>query len=141
MGFGKVLIDRPFPLDQVRDCVETQRVDAEIEPEPHDIDDGLEHLRVVEIQVWLVQEETMPVVLAGNRIECPVRLFGIDENNSRSRVLLIRVAPYVVIPFGGAFRRPTCTLKPRMLIRRVIDDEFREHSNVLLMGLLDEATE
>jgi hypothetical protein len=44
----------PLAFDQVRDGVQTERVDAEVEPEAHHVDDRFEHLGVVEIQIWLM---------------------------------------------------------------------------------------
>jgi hypothetical protein len=37
---------------------EAQRIDAEVEPEAHDIDDRLEDLGVVEVEIGLMREET-----------------------------------------------------------------------------------
>ena len=52
--FGQVLVDRPLALDEIGDRVETERVDAKPEPEAHDVDNRVPHLRVVEVQVRLM---------------------------------------------------------------------------------------
>ena len=86
MGFGEVLVVGAVALDQVGDRIQAQAVDAKIEPKAHDADHGLHHLRVVEVQVRLVRIETVPEVLAGDRIPRPVGLFGIRK--------MIRVPSY-----------------------------------------------
>ena len=47
-------------LDEIRHRVEPQAVDAVIEPEPHDLDHGPAHARVVEVQIGLMVEEAVP---------------------------------------------------------------------------------
>src|SRR5205807_5045464 len=94
-----------FAFNQIRNRVETQRVDAEIEPEAHDIDDGLEYFGIVEIQIGLMREEAVPVVLAGDGIERPVRLFRVDEDDAGAGILVVAVAPDVVVPLRRALRR------------------------------------
>ena len=139
--FGQVLVDRPFTLDEIRDRIEPQRVDPEIEPEAHHVNDGLEHFRVVEIQVGLMGEEAMPVVLARDGVEGPVRFLGVDEDDARAGVLLVAVAPDVVVPLRRMFRRPPGPLKPWMLIRCVVDDELGQHADAPPVRLIDEAAE
>ena len=54
VGFGQVLVDRPLPLDQIRDRVQPHPVDPEIEPEPHDVDDGPKNSRIVKVEIRLM---------------------------------------------------------------------------------------
>ena len=79
VGLGQVLVVGPLAHAQVRHGVEPQRVDAEVEPELHHVDHRFDDRRVVVIQVGLVREEAVPVVLAGDRIEGPVRLLGVGR--------------------------------------------------------------
>ena len=57
----------------------------------------LEHGGIVEVQIGLMREEAMPEVLAGHRIERPVRLLGVDEDDARAGVLGVGVAPDVEV--------------------------------------------
>ncbi len=77
----QVLAVRPLTLEQVGDRVEPDAVDAEVHPEPQDVDDRVLHGRVVEVQVGLVAEEPVPVVLAADRVERPVARLGVDEDD------------------------------------------------------------
>ena len=70
---GEVLAVRPLALEEVRHGVEPEAVDAEVEPEAQDLEHRLLHLRVVEVEVRLVVEEAVPVVLAADLVERPVR--------------------------------------------------------------------
>ena len=97
---GRFSLIVPFADAQIRDGVEPQRVDAEIEPELHDVDHGLDHRGVVEVQVGLMREEAMPVVLTRDRIERPVGLLGVEENDPRLRELRVGVAPDIEAPLG-----------------------------------------
>ena len=138
---GQVLVDRAFALDQVRNRVEPERIDTEVEPEPHDVEDRRQHLGVVEVQVGLVGKEAVPVVLPGNRIERPVRFFGVRKDDARARVLRIGVAPDVIVAFTGAFRCTAGALKPWMLVGRVVDDELGQHADVQRVRGVDELLE
>jgi len=62
VGFRQVLVVGALALDQVRHRVEAQPVDAEVEPEAHDLQHFLEHGRVVEVEVGLMRVETVPVI-------------------------------------------------------------------------------
>jgi hypothetical protein len=52
--FGEVFVARAFALYQVGNGVQPQAIDAELQPELHDLEHFLEHQRVVEIEVGLV---------------------------------------------------------------------------------------
>ena len=58
----KVLVVGAFALDQVRHRVEPQPVDAEVEPEAHHAEHGLDDLRIVEVEVGLMRIEAVPVI-------------------------------------------------------------------------------
>ena len=82
---AQVLVARALALDEIRNGVEPQAIDALVQPEPHDARDGALHVRIVEVQVGLVAEEAVPVVLLRNRIERPVRRLGVREDDARVR--------------------------------------------------------
>ncbi|MCY1460773.1 hypothetical protein D9M71_783590 [compost metagenome] len=54
MGFRQVLVVGAVALDQVRDRVEAQPVDAHVQPVAHDRQHRFHDLRVIEIQIGLV---------------------------------------------------------------------------------------
>jgi hypothetical protein len=141
MCLGQVLVDRALALNQVGNRVEPQRVDAQIEPEPHEIADRAQHLGVVEVQVGLVREKAMPVVLACDRIVGPVRFFGVRKDDARACVLRIGVAPHVVVAFARTLRGTAGTLKPWMLVGCVVDDELGQDADIQGMRCIDEPLE
>jgi hypothetical protein len=138
---GQVLADRALALDQVRHRIEPQPVDAAIEPEPHHADDRVEHPRVVEVQVRLVMEEPVPVVGLRGVVPAPVGGLGVREDDPDPFVFAVGVAPDVEVPLGGAGRRPARGLEPRVLIRRVVDDELGDDADVAAVRFGDHAVE
>ncbi len=138
MGFRQVLVVGAVPLDEVRNGIQTQTVDAQIQPEAHDFEDRIQHVRIVEIQVRLVGVETVPEVLAGNRVPSPVGRLGIEKDDPRTVVLLIGVRPHIEIPRLGTGLGIAGFLEPWMLVGSVVDDQFADHSQAALVGLGDE---
>ena len=70
----------------------------------------------------------MPVELPPDGVERPVRLLGVDEDDSRVGVLLAGVAPHVVVavrPVGIAPR----LLEPRVRFGRVVHDEVGDDAD------------
>ena len=61
--------------------------------------------RVVVVEIRLVREEAVPVVLLRHRVERPVRLLGVGEDDARLRKLRVGVAPDVEVALGRARRR------------------------------------
>ena len=64
----QVLAVGAFLLEKVRDGVEAQPIESEVEPEPDRIQHRVSHLRVGVVEVRLMVEEPVPVVLARNVI-------------------------------------------------------------------------
>jgi hypothetical protein len=139
--FGQVLVDRPFAFDQVGNGVQTQRIDAHIEPEAHRVDDRPEDLRILEIQVRLMREEPVPVVLLRHRVPAPVRFLRVDEDDAGAGVLVVGIAPDVEVALGGPLRRAARALEPRVLVGGVIDDQLREDADVMRVRGIDELLE
>ena len=46
--------------------------------------------RIVEIQIRLMAEEAMPVVCLRNRIQGPVGALGVEEDDARAEIFLVR---------------------------------------------------
>jgi len=132
--FGQVLVGGAVALDQVGNGIQPEAVDAHVEPEPHRLEDGFQHHRVVEVQIRLVAEEAMPEVLLGNRVPSPVGGLGVRENDPRALVDLVGVAPHVEVAFRRTGRRQARGLEPRVLVRRVIDDQLRDDAQAAYVG-------
>ena len=136
----QVLADRPLLLEEVRDGVEPEAVEAEVEPEAEHVQHRVLHRRVLVVQVGLVAEEAVPVVLAADRVERPVRDLGVDEDDPRVRVRLVRVRPDVPVavgPVGILARR----LEPGVVGGGVVHDEVDDHPDPALVRRLDEGAE
>ena len=138
VALRQVLAVGPLALDQVRDRVEPHPVHAHVEPEPHHFEEGAQDRRVVEVQVGLVVEEAMPVKRLGDGVPRPVRNFRIGKDDPRARIFGVRVAPDVKVALRGTRRGLPRRLEPRMLIRRVVDDQFRDDPDAALVSLSDE---
>ena len=92
------------------------------------------HLRVVEIEVWLVGVEAVPEVCLGQRVPGPVGGFEVLKDDPRFSVLLRRVAPDVEVPMYGARFGPAGTLEPGMLVRGMIEHQFGDHPDAAAVG-------
>ena len=136
----EVLAARALALEQVRDGVEPEAVDPEVEPEAEHVQHRLLHLGVVVVQVRLVREEAVPVVLPGHRVPRPVRRLGVDEDDPRVEVALVGVRPDVPVALRRVRARARL-LEPRVLVRGVVHDQVRDHAHPALVGRLDERPE
>ncbi len=79
MRLRQVLAIRAVAFDEVGDSVESQAVDANVEPEAHRVDDRFHDAGIFEIQIGLMTIEAMPVVRLRDRVPCPVRRFRIEK--------------------------------------------------------------
>ncbi len=126
VGFGQVLVVGAFALDQVRHRVQPQAVDAGFQPEMQHAQDGFQHAGIVEIEIGLVVIEAVPVVLFRDRVPGPVGRLAVHENDARVPVAVVRVAPDVEVAPCAAFLGRAGALEPGVLVRGVIDDQFRD---------------
>jgi hypothetical protein len=140
VGLGEVLAVRAVALVEVRHRVEPEAVDAEVEPEPQDVQHRLLHLGVVVVEVGLVGEEAVPVVLAALRVPRPVRRLRVEEDDPRLAPARVIVAPDVPVR-ARSLRVGTRLLEPRVVGRGVVHDEVRDHADPALVGGLDEGAE
>ena len=128
-------------LEQVRDGVEAQAVDAHVEPEVDDVVQLLHDRRVLPVQVGLVRVEAVPVVLPGDRVPGPVRRLEILEDDAHVRVAIGRVAPHVEVAIGMTDRRAARALEPLVLVGRVVEDELGDDAQASRLGLGHERAE
>jgi hypothetical protein len=139
MGFGKVLVVGAFAFDQIRDRIEPQPIDAEIEPEAHHAEHGVDHLRIVEVEIGLMRIEAVPVIGLRDRIPGPVRALGIEEDDARAGIFLVVVGPDIEIARRRAGLGPPRALEPRMLVGGVIDHELGDDADAARVRRRDEA--
>ncbi len=126
VGFRQVFAVGAFALEEIRNGVETQSVHAHVQPELEHLQHGFLHRRALEIEVGLMMEKTVPVILSGHRVPRPVGRLEILEDDARILIFFLRVAPDVVIAFDRTLLGPARPLEPRVLVARVVDDEFRD---------------
>src|SRR3546814_10118197 len=72
---------RTGPLFPSTTLFRSQPVHAHVEPEAHDVDHGLDHARIVEIEIGLVRKEPVPVVGLRLRVPGPVGFLRIGEDD------------------------------------------------------------
>ncbi len=95
---------------------------------------------VLEVQVGLVAEEPVPVVLAAHRVEGPVRLLGVDEDDPRVAILGVGLGPHVVVAVRPG-RVGARGLEPWVLVAGVVHDEVGDDPHAALVGLFDQFDE
>ncbi len=139
--FRQVFAVGAVALDQVRDCVHAEAVDAHVQPEPHDVDDFLDNARVVEVQVGLVRKEAVPVILVCNGIPGPVGFFRVGKDDAGIGVQLVRVGPHVKVTLGRARGREPSRLEPGVLIGGVVDNQLHHDLHIALVGGVQEQLE
>src|SRR5262249_1163685 len=124
MCFWKIFAIRSIAFDEIGNGVEPQPVNAHVEPETHRIEYRTKHAWIVEIQIWLMAIEAMPEIGLAGRIPGPVGNFRVPEYDPRVAKQLIGVRPNIKITCCRASLCAPGTLKPGMLIRGMIDNEF-----------------
>src|SRR5690242_12552664 len=98
MRLGEVLAGRSFSLHKVGHGVKPESINSQLKPELHDVPNRFADGRVVEVQVGLVTEESVPIIGFGYGIPGPVRKLRIQKNDARTVVAVIGLAPNVPIP-------------------------------------------
>ncbi len=136
----QVLARCALALDQVGHRVHAKAVDAEIQPKLHDRPDRFANCRIVVVQVRLVAEEPVPVVGLRDRVPGPVRELGVEKDEANAAIAIVGLAPHVPVP-TRIVRRAARFDEPRVLIRRVIQDELDDHAQPARVRLLQECLE
>ena len=141
MGFRQIFIAGALPDAEIGHRIKTHPVYPHIKPEAHHLQDGLDHLRVVMVQVGLMGEEAMPVVGLCLRVPGPVRIFGIAENDPGFRKFFVGVAPDIIFSAGRVGLGSSGRLEPVVLVRGMVDDQFRDDPDFTAMSFTDEGSE
>ena len=141
MRLGQILAVGALALEEVRNRIEAQAIDAEAEPEIDHPQHFLAHRGIVEVQIRLMREEAMEVVRLRDRIPRPIRRLEILEDDARFLVALGIVAPDVEVAFLRAGGRAPRALKPFVLIGGVIQHQLGDHVQPAPMRLAQEGLE
>ena len=132
MRLGQVLAVGAFAFEQVRHRVQPESVDAQPQPEAQHVDHRFLHGGVLVVQVGLVGEEAVPVELLAHRVEGPVGLLGVDEDDARVLVLLAGITPDVVVAVGPG-RVAAGFLEPGVRIRGVVHHQVGDDADAALV--------
>src|ERR1700751_1358890 len=141
MRFRQVFVDCPLALDPVGHCIDAQPVDPEIEPVTHHVEDGSQYSRIIEVEIGLVGIKTVPVIGLRHRVPRPVRLLGIDKDDTGFLEFLVRITPHIKVTERRAGLCKTRTLKPGMLIGGMVDDQFGDDAQIATVCLAHEGLE
>ena len=141
VGLGEALAGGAVALDEVGNGIETEGIDAEVEPEAHGFEDFFEDGGVVEVEVGLVVEEAVPVERLRGVIPGPVGFFGVGKDDGGVFVDLVGGGPDVEVAFGRAGESVAGFLEPGVLVGGVVDAELDEDLHVALVGGCEEALE
>ena len=143
-----VLLDRLAHLgalgrDHERHRVHAEAGDAELNPEPHDLEDFRLHMRVRRVEIGLEIVEAMEVPGAGFLVARPGRFLHAGKHHAGIGIGRLLVGPDVPVAIGRILRASRLS-KPGVLVGGVIDDEIDDHADAALlaaMGEFDEVAE
>ena len=135
---GQVLTVGALPLEEVRDRIEPDAVDADLHPEVEGLEDRLLDPRVVEVEVRLARVEAVPVVRVRDVVPGPVRRLEVFEDDPHVLVFLVGLAPHVEVARRRSRLRAARALKPRVLVRRVVAHELVDHPDATAVRFPDE---
>ena len=140
MRLGQALAVGALRLVEVGHRVEAETVEAEVEPEAHDVQHGVLDLGVVVVEVRLLMVEAVPVVLAPLRVEGPVGRLDVAEDDPDVGEAGVVVRPHVPVGLVVVARRPRLD-EPGMLVARVVHHEVGDDPDPAAMGLFDDRGE
>ena len=128
---------RALPFHQVRNRVQAECVHSHFQPELHHVPHLFAHGGIVVVQIRLMAEKAVPIVLLGNWVPSPVGELGIQKDDSRATIPSVSLTPDVPIPFR-VVKRTARLLKPRMLIRSMVQHHLDDYANAALVGRFEE---
>ena len=128
-----VVPQRAILDERVRD-IDPEPGDASVEPEPHDVVEGIGDLGVPPVQVRLLRKEVVEVELARHVVPGPGRAAERRSPVVGRRPVGPTVGPDVpVATLRGAARARVH--EPRMLVARVVGNEVDQHVDPAIGGL------
>ena len=129
--------------DDEGDRVHAEAGDAELKPEPHDLQDLRLHHRVRGVEVRLEVVEAVEIERLGLGVAGPGRFLDAGEHDAGIGVLGLRLRPDVPVAVGR-LRVGAGRLEPGVLVGGMVDHEVDEHAQAALaagVGELDEVAE
>ncbi len=122
------------------DRIQAEAIHAAVQPEAHIVQGGLLHVRVMEVQVRLVDQEVVQVVLLAARLPLPGAAAEQRQPVVGRGAILARVGPDV--PVGLRVAAVLAALaEPGMLDRRVAQHLVDHHLQAQAVGLGQQAVE
>ena len=137
---GKMLARRAVALVQIGHRIEPEAVEAEVEPEPDEVDHGVGHFGILVVEVGLVVIEAVPVVLLAAVVPGPIRAFHVGEDDAGVGPLLVVVVPDVPVRLGVVPRRARLH-EPGVLVAGVVHHEVGDDPDAAAVGVLEERDE
>ncbi len=138
-GVEQLVLPHALGLDEERHGVDAEPVDAQLQPEPDDLGDLLDHGRVARREVGLVAVEGVLVVLPGHLVVAPDAVLGVGEH-ARPGVGRGLVAPEVEVAVA-AVAVAAGRLEPRVLVGGVVDDQVDDDADAAVVGGADHLDE
>lgn len=122
--------------------IDTETVDAAVQPEPQYPVEGVVDSRVIPVQVGLGGVEKVQVPLSV-RVPGMLRPGGPAEIGppvvrGSVRVLRVRFPEVVACPLPAAHRRVQCTAEPPVTVAGVVRDQVDDHPESQVVGPGDE---
>ena len=97
MRLDQILTVGTLALVEVGHGIDTEPIDALLQPEGHHVQHSLAHIGVVVVEVRLRAVKPVPVKLLALRIVRPVRVLCVEEDDTGLGVALIGIAPHVPV--------------------------------------------
>jgi len=100
MRLGQIFAVCAFTFIEVGHRIETKAVDSQVQPKIANLLHQIVHGGIIEIQIWLVRIETVPVIGFSDWIPGPIRSLEIFENDARVFVFFRRITPNIHFPLS-----------------------------------------
>ena len=127
-------------VDQERDGVDPEPVDAQLEPEPGDLRDLVADLRVPDVEVRLVRVEVVEVELLGFVVPRPDAVLRVGEDD-RGILRPRRPVPPDVEVAEPVVRRGPRLAEPGVSVGRVVDHQVDDDADPAVLRRPDERDE
>src|SRR5579864_1722644 len=99
MRFGKIFTRCTLALHEIGNRIKPEAINTEIQPKFHHVPERVANLWIVEIQIWLMTEKSVPVVSLRNGVPSPIGCLCVAKNDAHSLITSVRITPDVPVPF------------------------------------------